>query len=249
METEEKCCEKIWNERIADISWTITSHARISLGLPISPCIATSFVYLHNYFSQNKTTKYPLRITLVAALFLSCKTCEMYRSIDQIYLEISKNAIALTKYIPRKFIEAALGPEIFTRNELNEEEKKLIFPIEVNLLDSVNWSFSFELPFDHMTLHGNLFSGLPLSAAEVDTISQQILRNLCLMMRTPRYIRLNKETIAAASIETGFSNILAEKGLKLNDSILNWINQTKEKNAEEFEAIVKHVVVKSQKVC
>lgn len=246
---EEILCEKVWNEKIADVSWTIVSFARRALGVPISPCIATSFVYLHNYFANNKTTKYPLRIILSASLFLSCKTCEMYRNIDQIYLELSKTACALTKHIPRKFIELYLGTDIFVRNVLTDEEKEMLFPIEVKLLDSVNWSFSFELPFDHMTLHGNLFNGLPLTEAEIDAVSQQMLRNLCLMMRTPRYIVLDKEIIAAASIESAFSTILAEKGLSLDDSISFWIEKTREKNKEEFGAITKYVVAKSQKVC
>ena len=248
MQEIEYPCDKVWIEKNIDISWTLVSYTRKGLGVPVSPTIGTTFIYLHNFFANNQTTKYPLYMLLVSALSLSCKVTELYRSIDMIFSEFAKTTIAFTAHVPEKVVFQILGGERdFHQQQMSQEEKNQLFNIEVELLDASNWVFSFPLPFDHMSLHGNIFQDLPLSEKEIDLLGQCIIRDLSQTLKLPRIVQLDSEVVAAAAIENASEPFFKPKGLEFSSEIRQWIEYAKTKNNKDFNNVSRYLQIKMQK--
>ena len=241
-------CDQVWVERNIDIAWTIVSYTRKGLGVPVSPTIGTAFIYLHNFYTNNTTTNHPLYMMLVSSLFLACKTTELYRSIDMIFSEFAKTSIAFTSHVPEKVVFGILGGNRdFHNTSITDDEKDMLFGIEVELLDASNWLFSFPLPFDHMSKHGNIFKDLPLTDNEISILGQNIIRVISMVMKLPRIVQLDSEIVAAAAIENETKTILAAKGADFSPQIREWLNYAKSKNNIEYSNVMKYITLRMKR--
>ena len=248
MEGNTFICDQVWIEKNIDIAWTLVSYSRKGLGVPVSPTIGTSFIYLHNFYKNNTTTSHPLYMMLVSSLFLACKTTELYRSIDMIFSEFAKTTIAFTSHVPEKIVFGILGGNRdFHNTSMTEEEKESLFSIEVELLDASNWYFTFPLPFDHMSMHGNIFQDLPLTDQEINLIGQNIIRVISMMMKCPRIVNLDCEIVAAAVIENETQPILNAKGIDFCPTIREWLNYAKSKDNTEYSNVIKYITLKMKR--
>ncbi|EAY01138.1 hypothetical protein TVAG_040430 [Trichomonas vaginalis G3] len=232
--------ERVWTEKTSEVAWTIVTFSRRNLGLSVSPCVASSFLYLHYYYEKTEKTPYPNYMLLTTSLFLATKVYDYYRPIDLIFQEIAKTSIAITKHIPQKFVQLVMGNRDFNDTKLSDAEKNMIAEIEICLLNAIKWDFNMDLSFYYLTKFGNLFEGLNYDEKVVSNITDSIIRDLCLCTRSPSMLHLNQETIAVASIIHSFGEY------ELTPQIKQWVENRRASNEELVAKLIEYMIVQSK---
>lgn len=230
--------ERVWNEKTCEIAWTIITYSRRKLGLVVSPCIASSFAYLHTYFEQHETTPFPNYMLLTTSLYLATKIHDFYRPFDLIFQEVCQTSVAITKnLIPAKTVQFVMGVRDFTNTKVTDSEKNLISEIEICLLNSIKWDFNIDLSFNYLTKYGNLFEGLDQKTSE--GITDSIIRDLCICARSPSKLHYNQEIVCVAGIIHSFGQN------EFSPTIKKWIDSVRENNQEIIGELLKYMIEKS----
>jgi len=209
----------VWCDRNRDVAWTILSFSRVHLNLTISPVFASTFILLHHYFLNNPDPKHPLYLLVISSLFLSCKIEDLYRPVQVLFKAFSKTCLGLSEHLPERIISEALGGRDFKIDELNEDEIRQISGIEVDILNSVEWNMSIDIPFTYFNNHKSEFSSLDGSI--VESVCSKILRNICIVIKSAYYLDIPPELTAVVATTQAF------EGNVMPEATRDWINSIK----------------------
>lgn len=221
---------KTWTDEQRQIGWIALSYSRRGLRLTISPCIASSYYFLHNFFLVENHRDYDLYILLVSSLFLSCKIEDLYRPLKLVFREFAKSCVEMRKHVPIQKQKHIFGDRDFLMEELSPEEALLVGRCELDLLNAVNWKLEIDLPFSHFNDHKYIFCqlGLPNSNA-IEHICNFILRDICLIIKNVHYLEIPATSIAAAAMKHACLSVV------LPSDAEQWVQSVEQTNPEKFQ--------------
>lgn len=227
-----------WSDDQRRTVWTLICKSRINLKLELSPVIATAFVILQNYFKTTDECPYSLFIMMVAALFTSCKSQNCFRPIHMIYNELFR----ICKSAPSSIIRSLVGPDMPEIGApIPESHIELITHAELDLLKSVDFNVSFDLPFTHFEKwKTNMQSKVPSDAFV--KICNGVIVDMCLVICSKSYLDLPPEVAAAAATKES----IGEENM--SPETLQWIDSVQTKYGQEpFELAMRSITYEKQK--
>ena len=237
--------KEIWNDSVRDIAWTLLSYSRINLNLTVSPVIASSFIILNKYFLLNPNSNIDLYMLLISSLFLTCKIEDIYRPLNIIFKAFSISCIRFQNEIkikiPIEILNIIFSNRDFNKNVLTDEEISKIPYIEINLLNSIKWDMKIDIPFTYFNIHRNDLNETNYSINEIEYFCNNILRNICLVIKSPKYLDIPPEIIAVSSIFEAF------EGKNIPNKVFDWILNVKNQNEKIFNDTLLFIQQKSLK--
>ena len=179
---------------------------------------------------------------LTSSLFLACKVEEFYLPLEIIFKEISNTILLLQKRKCTMTAARVLGDRDFTIQTLNPTELRQVSNIEIDLLNSLNWNLSVDMPFIHINRHKYIFNDIG-EPTIVNNLMNIIIRNLCLVVKSKDYLSFNVEisTISAVYLGFIFMNYI------IPESVLKWIDEEKSKDENQFIKICNMITEKAQR--
>lgn len=211
----------VWNGCTRRLVWTIMSAMRRPLNLSISPVIATSFTLLHHHFREHEHSPYMITQLIIASIFLGCKIEDAFCPMNYIYAAYASVCRFILKKADGVASLLAIGIHGPIEDSMKEDAILEISKIEIELLNNIKWNLYIDSPFKYMKQHVIVDSG----SEEQQTFSQNVLHNLCLLMRTSRYLDLNPEISAAAGVFLAFRGGICD---------CSWANSVREREPEAF---------------
>jgi hypothetical protein len=225
-----------WSEAQRDLGWIVSSIARKGLKLAITPCIASAFAILHRFFHEPIRPDPPdLCILLTSAIFLACKIEDQYRPVVMIFKELSSALQTVQCRVPRGQIIALFGDRAYGNCELSDPELKQIGLIEIEFLNALQWNMSIDLPFRHVHRIDSEFRAKVKPREPLDARLNNVVRDLCLIMKDAEYLDFPPELSAAVAVSRCFAD------MELPESVGGWIEQMKTQNPEQFKRVFERV--------
>ncbi|OHS98872.1 Cyclin, N-terminal domain containing protein [Tritrichomonas foetus] len=239
---QEKERNRVWTEEQRSHAWIIVSFARIGLNLSVSPCIASAFILLHNYFADPNHSDEELYILLTAALFLACKIEDTYRSMELIFKELANSILLVKKRLKPQQAKEYLGDRDFSKNTLTIEEMKKVGICEIHILNSIGWNMEIDLPFSHFNEIQPAFNSMAQTDAnDLQNRFNYVLRDICLILKNENYLKIPPPISAAAAILHAFH------GKNLPENAVAWIEGLQKQSPELFQMAYQIIVVEGAK--
>jgi hypothetical protein len=232
-----------WSTEQRDMGWIVASIARRELRLSIFPCIAASYVILHSFFRHRVgPASCDMCLLLTAALFLACKIEDCFRPLDRIFKEISNGLKTIQCRVPKDRIEYLFGKREYGSCELAESEYGQIGLLEIEFLNALSWNLKIDLPCAYVNDVKSGFSELAGRQSGLEEKFENVLRDLCLVMKNENYLDFSPAVVAAACLSHSFA------GMALPEQIVAWIEKFQSANPETFAAVL-HVVTTQSCMC
>jgi hypothetical protein len=225
-----------WSAEQRDIGWIVSSIARKGLRLAITPCIASAFAILHRFFHEPVRPDPPdMCILLTSAIFLACKIEDQYRPLAMVFKELSGAIQMVQCRVPKERVAALFGEREYGSCELTEIELRQIGLIEIEFLNALRWDMVIDLPFRHVHRINSEFRAKVDTQGPLESRLNNVLRDLCLIMKDPEYLDFPPELSAAVAVSRCFSD------LELPESVGEWIKAVKARNPDRFATIFERV--------
>ena len=237
MSEEFPIAKQSWTDTQRRTVWTLICKSRIRLKLELSPIIATAFVILQKYFQNTDECPYKLFIIMSAALFTSCKAANSYRPIEMIYKELSR----ICKSAPPSLVRSLAGTDAIGDTDITNEDLEEITRAELDLLQSIDFDFNFELPFQHFERwKANLQEQIPNE--NFIKICNQVIIDICLVLCSKFYLELPPEVAAAAATQDTLSKF------EVGEETVEWFDDVRQKYGNKvFELAMKSITMEKEK--
>jgi hypothetical protein len=224
-----------WSAQQRDLGWIVCSIARKGLKFPIT-CTASAFAILHRFFREPIRPDPPdLCILLTAAVFLACKIEDQYRAVGLIFKELSSALHTVQCRVPKEQILALFGDREYGNCELSDSELQIIGLIEIEFLNALRWEMHIDLPFHHVHHIDTDLRAKINVYGPLDARLNNVLRDLCLIMKDPEYLDFIPELSAAVAVSHCF------KDVELPENMGNWIEEMRSRNPEQFAKVFERV--------
>ena len=214
--------DSFWTEMHRRTAWSIITSSRFRLKINIETCVSTAFIMIHKYYIRHNSNSPPLFIVIVSALFSACKMLENVRSMQNIYSEVLFTCReGINRFGFQKF-ESALGRSNFDDCKIPSEDVKSINICEIDILESLDYKMSVELPFDHIET-----SVKPVINEGNKQLINKITKYICMLLCSSKATDTPPCVIAAVSTQEAFSSD------KIPDSISLWISNIVKSQGEQ----------------
>lgn len=226
-----------WTPEQRQKGWIVLSFSRTRLNLPISPCLADSYVILHRYFRTERDREHKFSILLTASLFLSCKIEDMFRPMASIFKELCTCLQITTAKLGIERTRAIFGDRDYSNQELTESEIDEICSLEVDFLNALDWNSYIELPFEYVNQHWqSVLRCAGDKQSELSGIIDLITRDVCFILCSEYYLDIPPICLAAAAVSYHLS------GVSITGSAASWIRSEQERNPETFQYSIELLV-------
>jgi hypothetical protein len=181
-------------------------------------------------------------LLLTAALFLACKIEDCFRPLDRVFKEISNGLKTIQCRVPKDTIEHLFGKRQYGSCDLTENEYGQIGLLEIEFLNALSWNLKIDLPFAYVNDIRSDFSELVGRQSGLEERFGNVLRDICLVMKSDNYLNFSPAVVAAACLSHSFA------GMTLPEQIVAWIEKFKSGDPETF-ATVLHIVATQACMC
>ena len=139
-----------------------------------------------------------------------------------------------------KKVKDIFGDRDYENEELTTETMLKIGKCEIHLLNSIRWEMNIDLPFNHFNEAKPAFNVMA-NDAHIQDCFNNVLRDLCLIIKDMNYLKIPPIVSAAAAIMHGFS------GKPVPDETLKWIQKQKDDYPSEFKLALKIIIDEGKK--
>ena len=117
---------KKWTDKQRRIVWTLICKAHGPMQVDLNPIVTTAFVILQFYFKNSQDCEFDLFTLMEAAIFISCKQSNCYRSINTICSVLLQICRSVNSKIIRAIPGNRINPDYNEVVKVTNAEMKLL---------------------------------------------------------------------------------------------------------------------------